>query len=70
MQLLYEYITVVYSYIYIYTTCEDAIKGKEEIDGGDFHVEDEDNDQRPVSSSLGELHNAPRHGRGSVEGPL
>jgi large subunit ribosomal protein L5e len=31
---------------------EDAIKGKEEIDGGDFHVEDEDNDQRPFKCIL------------------
>jgi len=31
---------------------DEAIKGKEEIDGGDFHVEDEDNDQRPFKVIL------------------
>jgi len=31
---------------------DDAIKGKEEIDGEEFHVEDEDNDQRPFKCIL------------------
>jgi len=31
---------------------DEAIKGKEEIDGEEFHVEDEDNDQRPFKCIL------------------
>lgn len=31
---------------------DEAIKGKEELDGEDFHVEDEDNDQRPFKCIL------------------
>merc|ERR1719267_250132 len=31
---------------------DEAIKGKEELDGEEYHVEEEDNDQRPVKVIL------------------